>query len=410
MRYLSFFMFFLLPGLAFPQTPTTPQPQVTIEAPHEDVIVGQPAILRIKILVPTFMPSPPVFPALEQENLLVRLPERASGPISEPVNGETWSGVQRSYRIYPLVPGVTEFHAQDMTVTFADPETNNPTQISVPLPPIKMNSVIPDGARDLNPLIIATGFDLEQEIEGPTEMQAGDAVTRRLTARISGTTPILIPQLISENQNPLLRSYTKEPRISETEDRGILSGKRIDETVYLAQDGGETQLPSVSLQWFNLTTNSVETVNVDAVDLKLTAPKSGPPSAETLIRYLFWAAATVVVVWAVMRWLMPRYRSWKDARNQAYHASAKYALVQLREALLDQDLPAAYSALEIWKRRCEVPQGYGELEACLLQIGSAQYAFVKDKKKADWGRAVSALDALMAAPGKHAKTLPPLNP
>ncbi|MFY2826688.1 hypothetical protein [Ruegeria sp. MALMAid1280] len=410
MRYLSLLMFIFLPWLAFAQTPTTPEPQVTIEAPSEDVIVGQSAILRIKVLVPTFMPSPPVFPALEQENLLVRLPERASGPVSEPVNGETWSGVQRSYRIYPLVPGVIEFPAQDMTVTFADPETNNPTQISVPLPPIKVNSVIPDGARDLNPLIIATGFDLEQEIEGSTEMQAGDAVTRRLTARISGTSPILIPQLTPENQDPLLRPYPKEPRFSETEDRGILSGKRIDETVYLAQGGGKTQLPSISLQWFNLTMNSVETVSVDAVDLRLTAPKSGPPSAETLIRYLFWAAAIIVAVWAVMRWSRPRYRRWKKVRDQAYHASAEYALVQLHKALQDQDLSAAYSALEIWKRRCEAPQGYGELEACLLQIGSARYAVDKENKITDWRNAVSALDTLMATPRKRPNTLPPLNP
>ncbi|WP_170544725.1 BatD family protein [Ruegeria arenilitoris] len=410
MRYLAFLMFSLFPCAVFAQTSNSPQPQVTVQPPSEDVIVGQPAILRIKVLVPTFMPSPPIFPALEQENLLVRLPERASGPVSESVNGATWSGVQRSYRIYPLAPGAIEFDAQDMTVTFADPETNSPTQVSVSLPPIKINAVVPDGARDLSPLIIATGFELEQEVEGPTEMQAGDAVTRRLTARIWGTSPIMIPQLIQNNQDPLLRPYPKEARFTETEDRGILSGQRIDETVYLAQDGGETQLPPVSLQWFNLTTNAVETVDVEAVELKLAAPKPELPSAYTLIRYFVWVAATLVAVWTLMRWMTPRYRSWKAAREQAYRASPEFALAQLRRALHDQDLSAAYSALETWKRRCDDPQGYHGLEACLSKIGSTRYSADNTKKTPDWPGAISALNELVAAPKNRARSLPPLNP
>lgn len=410
MRYLLLLMLSFLPFGTFAQTSNTPQPQVTVQMPNEDVIVGQPTILRIKVLVPTFIPSPPIFPALEQENLLVRLPERASGPVSEFVNGETWSGVQRSYRIYPLAPGAIEFGAQDMTVTFADPETNKPNQIAVPLPPIRINAVVPEGARDLNPLIIATGFELTQEVNGPKEMQAGDAVTRRLTARISGTSPIMIPQLIQDNQDSLLRSYPKEPRFTETEDRGILSGQRIDETVYLAQDGGETQLPPVSFQWFDLTTNTVETVGVDAVDLKLSAPKSGPPSADTLVRYLFWTAVVIVSVWTLLRWSMPRYRSWAEAREQAYLASPDFALAQLRSALHDQNLSAAYSALETWKRRCDDPPEINQLEACLCRIGSTRYSFDNTRKTPNWHDAVSALDALDSTTEKRAQTLPPLNP
>ena len=38
-------------------------------------------------------------------------------------------------------------------------------------------------------------------------MQAGDAITRELTARISGTTPLLVPVLTPQQQSPLLRAY-----------------------------------------------------------------------------------------------------------------------------------------------------------------------------------------------------------
>lgn len=400
----------LLPSAVLSQETTAIQPQVTVETPTDDVIVGQPAIVRIKVLVPTFMPSPPVFPSLEQENLLVRLPERASGPVSESVNGETWSGVQRSYRIYPLLAGQINLGATDMKVTFADPETNDPIQVSVPLSPIAINAIVPEGAANLNPLIIATGFDLDQEVEGVTEMQAGDAITRRLTARITGTSPILIPKLIPRYQEPLLRSYPKEPHLTETEDRGILSGQRVDEVVYLAQDGGQAQLPPVSIQWYNLSTDAVETVEVPGLDLTLTAPKPNHLRTDRLVEYALWVGLAAIIVWAYMRWGAPRYRSWKDARQKAYRASPAFALAQLHRALQAQDLSSAYSALETWKTRSNSPQGCRELEAQLAKIGSARYASDTTQKTPDWSPAISTLKALAATPQIQAQPLPPLNP
>ncbi|WP_420587050.1 hypothetical protein [Ruegeria sp.] len=410
MRHLFFLIAFLTPSVLQAQSTATIQPQVIVEAPSEDVIVGQSTILRIKVLVPTFMPSPPVFPSLEQENLLVRLPERASGPVSETVDGETWSGVQRSYRLYPLISGAIEFGANNVTVTFADPETNAPTQVSVPLQPITINAVIPEGARDLDPLIIANGFDLEQEVEGNTELQAGDAITRRLTARITGTSPLLIPPLIPENQDPLLRPYPKEPRFTETEDRGILSGQRAEETVYLAQDGGDTQLPPVSIQWYNLTTNAVETAEAEAVDLQLAAPRPKPPTTEELIKYVIWAGVVALAAWFFARWTTPRYRVWQDARQRAYHASPDFALKQLKQALRDHDLSDAYTALETWKSRCSNPAGFAALEAQLIKVGAAVYGEASPGNTPDWSAALSALDSLVTAPDTRPHPLPPLNP
>ncbi|MEW2916319.1 hypothetical protein AB1A64_04540 [Ruegeria sp. ANG10] len=400
----------LLPCAALSQGTIAIQPQVTVETPTEDVIVGQPAIVRIKVLVPTFMPSPPVFPSLEQENLLVRLPERASGPVSETVNGETWSGVQRSYRIYPLLAGQISLGVTDIKVTFADPETNAPIQVSIPLSPIAISAVVPEGAANLNPLIIATGFELDQEVEGVTEMQAGDAITRRLTARITGTSPILIPKLIPEYQEPLLRSYPKEPHLTETEDRGILSGQRVDEVVYLAQDGGQAKLPPVFIQWYNLSTDAVETVDVPGVDLTLTAPKSNPLTTDRMVEYALWVALAALFIWASLRWGAPRYRSWKDARQNVFRASPAFALEELQRALKAHDLSAAYSALEIWKTRSSDPQGYGELEAQLVKIGSARYASDTTQKTPDWSAAISALKELAETPQSQARPLPPLNP
>ncbi len=407
MRYALLFIF-LFPVSVFAQGSDTTAPQITVEAPEEPVIVGQPAIVRVKVLVPTFMPQPPEFPSLEQQNLLVRLPERASGPVSGTVNGETWSGVQRSYRVYPLIAGDITFDAQSVAVTYADPATNAPIQATVDLPPVKIAAEIPGGAEGLDPLIIATGFTLEQKLEGPTEMQAGDAITRELTARISGTTPLLIPVLTPQQQSPLLRTYPKEPRISESEERGVLSGQRQEEVVYIAQQEGVAQLPEVSIDWFNLQTNQVETASVPATDLTLAPPKWQPPSLDEALKIAAFAAIALFAIGALWRFLSPRIRDLRKARRDRYLASPRYAVDALKTAVQAHDLNATYTALELWRSRGGNSKNAAQLEECLTRIGAARYSG-RDQSE-DWSSALQSLTLLKEAAARDKDALPPLNP
>ncbi|MEX0278732.1 MAG: hypothetical protein AB3N19_14525 [Ruegeria sp.] len=407
MRYLPLLLMLLPSGLL---AQTDVQPKITVETPTEAVTVGQPALVRIKVLVPTFMPEPPVFPSMEQENLLVRLPERATGPISETVEGETWSGVQRSYRLYPLNAGQVDLGPQSIGVTFADPDTNAPVKVSVELPNIRLTADVPDAARNLNPLIIATGFGLDQQIEGETDMQFGGAVTRRLTAKITGTTPMLVPDLIPVIQDPLLKAYPKEPRFTESEDRGILSGQREDEVVYLAQDGGETQLSAISVQWYNLSTNQVETIEIDAIDLTLAPPKWTPPDARTLATIAIWAAVAALGAWAFVRWSRPRVVAWHHARREKYLSSPAFALKRLKEAIQQRNLSAAYAALDLWKARAASPATAADLERELTQIGAARYSVHALNTAEHWQAAKSALGLLGQSHRPKTEQLPPLNP
>lgn len=407
MRYALLFIL-LFPVSVVAQSGETTAPQITVEAPEEPVLVGQPAIVRIKVLVPSFMPQPPEFPSLEQQNLLVRLPERASGPVSETVNGETWSGVQRSYRVYPLIAGDITFEAQTVAVTYADPNTSAPVQATVDLPPVKITAEIPAGAEGLDPLIIATGFTLEQKLEGATDMQAGDAITRALTARISGTTPLLIPVLTLQQQSPLLRAYPKEPRISESEDRGVLSGQRLEEVVYIAQQDGVTQLPAVSIDWFNLQTNQVETASVPATELTLAPPKWHPPSWQEVVKMAALAAVAVFAIGALWRFLSPRIRDLRKVRRERYLASQRCAVDALKAAVQAHDLNATYAALELWGSRGGNPRNTEKLRDCLTRIGAARYSG-RDQSE-DWSSALHSLTSLQDAAARGKGALPPLNP
>ena len=238
--WLSFvFVVFGLPALA-----QDSQVIVKSELSGEATAVGQPLILRITVLVPTWLPEPPRFPSLEAPNMFVRLPSRASSPVSETVEGETWSGVSRAYRLYPMIPGDFSVSPQPVGVTYADPETRDPISVEVGLDPVVFRSEIPAGAEELDPLILAEAFSLEQSFEGADgPLAQGDAATRVVTAKITGTSALFIPPLIPTVSDGVVRAYSKDPVVRDTEgNRGTLSGSRSETTSYVAQYGGTLEL------------------------------------------------------------------------------------------------------------------------------------------------------------------------
>ena len=54
------------------------------------------------------------------------MPARATTPLSERIIDDTWSGVSRHFRITPMVPGRFTIPPQEVIVTWADPDTNQP--------------------------------------------------------------------------------------------------------------------------------------------------------------------------------------------------------------------------------------------------------------------------------------------
>ncbi len=396
-------------------------PKVSVEFDEVETVVGQPLTLRIKILVPTWMPKPPVFPTLEMPSLMVRLPERASGPVSEKVDGETWSGVQRAYRLYPLQAGRFVLPKGEIGVTYAELGKTDPLNKVIPLPEITFVATVPAAARDLSPLILAEALTLEQEIEGETKLAAGDAITRTITASISGTTPVMIPRLHAESETPGLRAYPKEPKVTETENRGVLSGTRTEVITYVAQDGGSMTLPEISIEWFNLKSGAVETAQAPAVDLTVTgAPPSREPIdplhvAFMIARVLFAAA----VLWVAVRLVGPRVSAAVTALRVAWKNSEYYAHRQVLAAINAKNVTAILGALEIWSGfyPANGHTAVSEVDMALGRIGAARFGpAATQESERDWLIArsvyIQARKRLRSAKRSQSakQALPPLNP
>lgn len=393
----------------------TSQVVVRAELANETTVVGQPLILRITVLVPTWMPEPPRFPSLEAPNMIVRLPSRASSPVSERIDGETWSGVSRAYRLYPMIPGEFSIRPQPIAITYSEAETRDPISVQVELDPLTFRSTIPKGAESLNPLIVAEGFSLDQSFEGAEgTLKQGDAVTRVVMAKISGTSALFIPPLTPPVSGDAVRSYPRDPVVSDSEaSRGTLSGSRRETTSYVAQYGGTLEFEPIAIDWFNTKTDKIETATLNGMTLSVDAP---PAPKEPLLdgmqvaKLIVLSGFLVMVLYGLSRYAIPLFRQRLNKNRAIWQSSEAFAARQVKRAISSRDLSAVYSAMAVWSARCPEPLSE-TLEDALANVGRLHFqstgadkeswavlsaAFQKDRDQRLWKGLRS--------------DLPPLNP
>ncbi len=371
-------------------------PKIDITSEQDEVTVGQPYMLRVKVLVPSFMPKPPVFPTFEVPGLIVRLPERSTSPVSERIEGDTWAGVQRTYRIYPMQAGVTEIPEQQLSIVYKDTQTNEDVPLSVAVPATTITATVPEGASALDPLILANGVNIEQTWQGgEEELSVGDAVVRSLEISISGTSALFIPPLlesVSSEEPPASSAegeetetetetesaatfapYPEDAVVTESMERGVMSGARTETVSYIAQSGGTAVFPDITLQWYNLESEEIEEITLPGLTVTVAQPpqERTPIDRQTVILWVLIFVLTVVVVWVAYRFVYPFARPRLQRLRERYDASAFAAHRLAEKKAAAQDLNGLFVALKQRSARGIAP---GEdLEAAITALGRAKY-------------------------------------
>ncbi|MBN9670031.1 BatD family protein [Roseibium aggregatum] len=343
----------VFPATALAQDPA--RPIVEVEFPETETIPGQALTLRLTILVPTWMPKPAVFPSMDVPNLRITLPERATSPTSKRVDGADWSGVTRRYLISPMVPGGFTIPEQTIEVIFARPDApSEQEKAAVTFGPLTLQGLVPEGAEGLDPFIAASELTLTQELPENTEgLSPGDGLKRTVTAKVTGSSPIILPPLMAPPKIEGFAAYAEEPLVEEHQNRGVLSGTRRETVTLMAQGNGRGELPAIEINWYNLDSKEVETASLDAVPISATGAPASPTDLLTPER----RRSTVMALVALMALLLagylagPTLQSAYRVRRARYLSSKAFARKSLLKAVRSKDYPGAASALRTWLDR-----------------------------------------------------------
>ncbi|WP_420332307.1 BatD family protein [Roseibium sp.] len=361
MTFVRSLLFLLFLACVPASAQDTQIPEIRTSLEKDTAVPGQPLIYRVTVLVPTWLPSPPAFPSYETPNVVVRLPSRASGPTSETINGETWSGVTRSYRLYPMTAGTFQIPAGTIKVTYADPDDQQPVVVDVQTDAFEITGKIPAGAEDLDPFLAAKSLTLERSVEGATDdLKVGDALNVKTIAKVSGVALMFVPPLAEVSPADGLASYPKEPVLDEKEDRGLLSGTRTEETALVAEAAGTYTLPEKSLSWYNLESGAVETAEVPEISFEVTgtaAEAPVEPVARVDLRGLAMAVVLLALAAGLVYWawhtFLPKVRRKADDLKARYHASESYLFGKLVAAIKHRDFSGTLHCASAWNHTVE---------------------------------------------------------
>ena len=396
------------------------QPIVRATVSPDTVNVGESAELTVTVLVPTWFTRPSTYPSFELSNAITRLPADSSYNIRERIGNESWSGIVRTYEIYPLLGATYRLGGQSLQVTYANPGSD-PVVTSVEIPEIVIRGQVPQGAELLDPYIAGSNLELRLDIEGSHEsLKAGDALVLEYVAELKGLPAIFIPPLAPDLQLDGVSVYADAPDVKEG-----TPARRSEKITLVLDAGGEFVIPERELKYWNTESKSIETVVAEGLTFSVAGPPvptAGDASSARQTGRLVWllagSIALLFVLWRSVPAIIARYRIAAAERKQ----TEAYAFARLSEALNSNDGEVAYRAMLQWIGRLEpgmnaraFASAYGDesLSAAVDAISAGLYG--NAERAGDLRRVRGNLKAarkryLQRGPQQAAQSLPPLNP
>jgi len=396
-------------------------PVVRVDVTPDAVAVGESVEVRVTLLVPTWFARPPVYPDFELANAITRLPPDSSYPTSERIGRDTWSGIVRNYRVYPLVGASYRLSGETIKVAYANPGAE-PVETEVPVPEIVFSGTVPAGAEALDPYVAGKHLALELDVDGETTgLEPGDAVVLEWRATLDGLPAIFIPPLAPALAFEGASVYADQPVVDDGP-----PGTRTEKVTLVFEAGGDFVIPAVSIDYWNTNAGSVETAAADGTRVTVAGP---PPTGEddplagdsTDAWRIFLLVVLVAMLLAAAAQLMPIWRERVRQAEVARRAGEPWAFEQATNALQAGDVDAAYAALVTWANRLDPAMSVRSFAARFGDAGlvdaidALSRACFAGAARPDPGAMQQPLAAARenylhteVAPGR--RTLPPLNP
>ena len=329
------------------------QPIVRASASPDTVVVGSEVTLTITVLVPTWFSKSLVYPSMEMEGVVTLLPPDSTYAMSEMVEGNSWSGITREYKIYPLGTGKFSLQGKRITIAYADPKTRKPVSTIVSLPELHLSAVVPVGAEKLSPFLAGSSLELIQEIPQVAEIyRPGDAVERKITVRLEGMPSLFLPPLLSQYEEQGISVYPGTPSTDDEygEDGQSVTGIRKEGATYVFERGGIYTFPAVTLRWWNIATGQIETAGIPAIVFQV--EKSFAQQLADLPRGVILAIIIIVLVLVLcIIYFRKTIQEILSSSWKRFYRSELFAFLRILFRVLFHDSRTAYFSILSWQRR-----------------------------------------------------------
>ncbi|CAK1698106.1 Oxygen tolerance protein BatD [Vibrio crassostreae] len=225
------------------------------------VSVNEQVILTIEVATPRWLTGGTRIGSIEIPNVIAKQRNQLATNYTERVGGTTWSRQRWEVTLYPMTSGEFVIPTVPVRIQVSVPDGSN-VGGTLYTQPIKFEASLPSGLlSDESPWFSATDVDVEQQWQRSNEnLKVGDAVTRTVTIKAKDSLSVLLPDVLSNESTQQYQAYPQPKRLDDTQERGDYRSSRVEETVYVIQQGGEFTLPDFSFQWWDSKNQRLESV------------------------------------------------------------------------------------------------------------------------------------------------------
>ncbi|NAZ92758.1 BatD family protein [Vibrio toranzoniae] len=225
------------------------------------VSVNEQVILTIEVATPRWLTGGTRIGSIEIPNVIAKQRNQLATNYTERVGGTTWSRQRWEVTLYPMTSGEFVIPTVPVRIQVSAPDGSN-VGGTLYTQPIKFEASLPSGLlSDESPWFSATDVDVEQQWQRSSEdLKVGDAVTRTVTIKAKDSLSVLLPDVLSNESTQQYQAYPQPNRLDDTQERGDYRSSRVEETVYVIQQGGEFTLPDFSFQWWDSKNQRLESV------------------------------------------------------------------------------------------------------------------------------------------------------
>jgi hypothetical protein len=299
----------------------------------------------VDCLTTTWFTEAPNWPLFTVPGAIVNLPDEQAENLHEVINGVSWYGMSRAYRVVPQTAGA--FEIPSFPITVYPGGTNVPTA-SLATPALRLVATVPAGAEGMSVFFPTQKLGAKQTIEpAPDDLKVGGALTRTITQTAAGTESMLIPPVNFGDVDGLKRYPKPSGTKNIMQDRaGLVAGERTDTVTYVVNRSGRFKLPPVTIEWWNTTTQRREKIVLPAVSFSAAAAiekplfaipidalsKGGAHRIIVIDRSRALIAALTLACLFTLIWVYPRLAT--------RYKLAKRALVAARNRYAEGETPA----------------------------------------------------------------------
>ena len=345
--------------------------------------VGQKVSFHVDLMSSTFFSGSPRFDLPEIPGAIIVKVEGRPVISTEQVDGESWSIQRHEFSIYPHQPG--RFTIVSFPVRFSvAPAFGKPRKEQrLKSQSVTFEAQLPPGAEGLSLLISTPELDVEEvwtppiPEDGQLTLDVGDAITRRISIRARDVPGMALPEIVMPVPDGAA-AYPKQPTVRDKENRGELTGERIDEVTFVCERPGELVLPALVVSWWDTDSQALKTERLRALtvsvkrnlDASQVAVDEVAAESESLpTRRLIVPVVIVFLLGGLCWWYRHSLQAKWQQCLKTYRASESSSFHRFVRAARANDPSAALRSLMRWLDHIETDEQPAQLATFLKRYG-----------------------------------------